>query len=220
MDTIRIILCDDHALFRQGIRLLLQNKPHMEVVAEAATGRELMDLVPHYTPDVILLDLKMPHVDGLEATDWLRKVWPEVKIIVLSMINTDQMILHMMEKGVHGYLLKDVEAEELFEAIDHVVTKGVYLNERVSQALLKGMQHRTRNKPTLAHGVTLTDREAEVLQLICEGLTSEEIGEKLFISKRTAEGHRKTLIEKFEARNTAALVVKAIKDGWVELKQL
>ena len=216
-DQINLILADDHALFRQGIRLLLQNKPNMHVVAEASNGQELMSLVPHHRPDVVLMDLKMPQIDGLEATEWLRKAWPEVKIIVLSMISSEQMVVHLMERGVHGYLLKDVQAEELFEAIEHVVTKGVYLNARVSEALLKGVKHRHRAKPTLAHGVTLTEREQEVLELICEGLTSTEIGEKLFISPRTAEGHRKKLIAKFEVRNTAALVVKAIKDGWVQL---
>ena len=214
---IHIILADDHALFRQGIRLLLQNKPHFNVVAEAANGQELKDLVPHHTPEVVLLDLKMPLLDGLEATEWLRQAWPEVKIIVLSMVSTDEMMVHLMEKGVHGYLLKDCQAEELFEAIEHVVEKGVYLNARVSHALLKATQHRTRTKPTLSHGVTLTAREQEVLELICEGLTSTEIGERLFISPRTAEGHRKKLIAKFDVRNTAALIVKAIKDGWVQI---
>ena len=218
MNPIRIILADDHALFRQGIRMLLENRPDFQVIAEAAHGAELQALVPHHTPDVVLLDLKMPEVDGVETTEWLRREWPKVKIIILSMVGSDQMIIHLMEKGVHGYLNKNVQAQELYQAIEHTITKGVYLNERVSQALLRGMQSKQRTPPSLAHGVTLTEREREVLELICEGLTSAEIGEKLFISTRTTEGHRKNLIAKFEVRNTAALIIKAIKDGWVNLK--
>ncbi|HAA10796.1 MAG TPA: DNA-binding response regulator [Cytophagales bacterium] len=216
-EIIKIILADDHAIFRQGIRMLLENRPDFEVIAEAAHGAELQSLVPFHTPDVVLMDLKMPEVDGIEATEWLRREWPDVKIIVLSMVGSDQMMVHLMEKGVHGYLIKNVQADELYTAIEHVVHKGVYLNERVSQALLRAMQFKERTPPTLAHGVTLTEREREVLDLICEGLTSAEIGERLFISTRTTEGHRKNLIAKFEVRNTAALIIKAIKDEWVKV---
>jgi len=212
---IKVILADDHALFRQGLRLMLNNQPNIIIVAEAADGAELKALIPQSPPDVVLLDLEMPKVTGIEAAEWLLAEWPEVKIVVLSMVASDQMVAHLMEKGVHGYLLKDCQAEELFEAIEHVVSKGTYLNKQVSQALLNSMRNKQRTPPNLPFNVSLTEREREVLHLICEGLSTDEVAQRLFISPRTVEGHRKNLIAKFGVRNIAALVAKAYKDGWV-----
>ena len=217
LETIKVMIADDHALFRQGVQLMLQNRPNLQVVGEAANGQEVQDLMPSLQPDVVLLDLEMPEVDGIATTDWLLTHHPEVKIVVLTMIQSEQMMVHLFGKGVHGYLLKDCQAEELFEAITHVVTKGMYLTAAASAALLHGIKRKTRQAPSLAHGITLTEREREVLGLICEACSTQEIAEQLFISPRTVEGHRKNLLAKFEVRNTAALVVKAYKDGWVQV---
>ena len=216
MDTIRLMLADDHALFREGLRSILDTYEDLKVVAEAAHGKELQDLLSQHAVDVVLLDLKMPEMDGLQVTDWLRDRHPEVRIIILSMIDEDRMVAHLMEKGVHGYLLKDTRAEELHTAIRAVMERGYYFNERTSKALLTSVQAKSRKPPSLEFGQSLTTREQEVLELICQEFTTNEIGEKLFISPRTVEGHRKSLVEKFGVRNTAGLVLKAYKEGWVE----
>ncbi|HAP58394.1 MAG TPA: DNA-binding response regulator [Cytophagales bacterium] len=214
---IRMILADDHALFREGLRSILETYDDLEVVAEAAHGKELQALLSQHEVDVVLLDLKMPEMDGMEATDWLRERHPEMKIIILTMIDEDRMMAHLMEKGVHGYLLKDAHADELHAALKAVVDRGYYFNERTSKALLESVKHKNKKPPTLDFGQVLTRREQEVLDLICQEQTTAEIGEKLFISPRTVEGHRKSLVEKFNVRNTAGLVLKAYKDGWVDL---
>ncbi|HAA21293.1 MAG TPA: DNA-binding response regulator, partial [Cytophagales bacterium] len=184
-------------------------------VAEAADGNELIQEVAEHTPDVVLLDLNMPEMDGLEAADYLRLQYPDVRIVVLTMMDNDEMILHMMEKGVHSYLVKNSSTGEIIETIQQVVAQGVYTNELMSQAMLRKERDPRRGPRTLNHEITLTEREKEVLELICEGLTSAQIGERLFISPRTAEGHRKKLIAKFEVKNTAQLIIKVIKGGWL-----
>ena len=213
---IRLILADDHALFREGLRSILETYEDLQVVAEAAHGKELQALLSQHEIDVVILDLKMPQMDGLEATDWLRQHHPEVKVIILTMIDEDRMVAHLMEKGVHGYLLKDAHADELRNAIKAVMERGYFFNERTSKALLEGMKKKGQKPPTLEYGQVLTRREQEVLELICQELTTAEIGEKLFISPRTVEGHRKNLVEKFGVRNTAGLVLKAYKEGWIK----
>lgn len=216
MNPIHVILADDHALFREGIRIILETCEGVKVVAEAAHGKELMVRLAEHPTDVVLLDLQMPEMDGLEAVEVLLKDYPDLKIIVLSMVDEDRMVAHLMERGVHGYLLKDCRAEELCEAIKAVMDRGYYFNERTSKAMLSAMQSKSRKPPTLAFGQSLSRREKEVLLLICQELTTNEIGEKLFISPRTVEGHRKSLVEKFGVRNIAGLVLKAYKDGWLE----
>lgn len=216
MDPIRLVIADDHALFREGLRTILNTYEDLEVVAEAAHGRELQALMGQHEVDVVLLDLKMPEMDGLQATAWLREKHPEVRVIILSMVDEDRMVAHLMEQGVHGYLLKDTQSDELHRALRSVVDRGYYFNERTSKALLESVKHKSKKPPSLDYGQTLTRREQEVLDLICKELTTAEIGEKLFISPRTVEGHRKSLVEKFGVRNTAGLVLKAYKEGWIE----
>jgi len=212
---IDILLADHQPLFRYGVRQLLLDTPGINVVGETSRGVELMALVQELNPDLIIMDLRLPDIDGLEVVEMLRQSYPEAKILVLSDTMGEDVIVHVMRLGVSGFLAKDCAMEELPLAISEIYTSGTYMTPRVQKALLHGVQHRHRTRPSLNHGITLTDREKEVLELICEGLTSAEIGERLFISPRTAEGHRKKLIAKFEVRNTAALIIKAIKDGWL-----
>jgi len=219
MRKIKIALCDDHTLFRVGMATILGQVHGVDLILEAANGQELIDKIPGKMPDVVLLDLQMPILDGAATTDYIRQHWPLVKIIILTMHDEDRMVLHLLEKGVSGYLLKDAEAGEVETAIRKVMDEGVYLTEFVSKAMLRKMTNKTRvDKPTNAFynsKILLSEREKEVLTLICEGMSTNEISEKIFLSPRTVEGHRLRILEKTGTKNTAGMVAYAFKNDLV-----
>jgi len=214
---IKVAIADDHKLFREGLRFLMDQMDNLEVVFEASNGRELLDSIESHQPDVLLLDLDMPEVDGLEALKQLRPKMPDLGIIILTMHSDSKMVAYLMELGANSYLLKDTSPEEFQKAITNVVDEGFYFNKMVSQAMLTGLKGQSKKKPTLGHNEVLTSRELEVLELICQEFTAKEIADKLFISHRTVEGHRKNLIEKLGVKNTAGLIVKSIKEGIIEV---
>lgn len=207
----RVALVDDHALFRQGLKSLLAKCEGIDLVLSAEHGQDLLDQMANTPIDVVLLDLEMPVLDGLETTKRLTQTYPHVKIIVLTMHNEERMITYLMELGVHSYLLKDTEQGELTRAIQDVVQRDYYFNDYVAHAMRKGFQRKQRAKPRLTQNITLTKRETEVLQLIAEELTTPQIAERLFISPRTVEGHRENMMQKLGAKNTAGLILKAIR---------
>lgn len=213
---INVALVDDHRLFREGVTLILKQDTEIEVVLEAENGQCFLNLLKtKNSPDVVLLDLEMPVMDGIETTKTLREAYPEIKVIIVSMYKDDRMIAYLMEVGAHGYLLKDASSEEFIHAVKTVYQKGMYFNERASNAMLNGLRDKRRKPPKVGSDYQLTARELEVLELIAEGLTTAEIGEKLFLSVRTIEGHRKNLISKLNVRNTAALIVKAVRENLI-----
>ncbi|HEX9959248.1 MAG TPA: response regulator transcription factor [Fibrella sp.] len=218
MVKIKLALVDDHNLFRRGIASILGQVADFELVLEASNGQEFIDKIPRRVPDVVLLDLQMPVLDGTATADYLRENHPLIKIIVLTMHDEDRMVLHLLEKGVSGYLLKDSDPDEVERAIRKVMNEGVYLNEFVSRAMLRKMT----NKPNVSTQTTLykskillSDREKEVLKLICEGMSTAEISDKIFLSPRTVEGHRLRILEKTGTKNTAGMVAYAFRNGLV-----
>jgi two-component system, NarL family, response regulator DegU len=221
MRKIKLALCDDHNLFRAGMASILNQVPDFELITEAANGQELIDRIARKLPDVVLLDLQMPVMDGTATADYLRENHPLVKVVVLTMHDEDRMVLHLLEKGVSGYLLKDADPSEVEKAIRKVLDEGVYLNEFVSKALLRKMTNKTivtKNPPgngLYNSKVILSEREKEVLKLICEGLSTAEISEKIFLSPRTVEGHRLRILEKTGTKNTAGMVAFAFKNDLV-----
>ncbi|MBD2754531.1 response regulator transcription factor [Spirosoma validum] len=218
MRKIKLALCDDHTLFRVGMSTILGQVQDFELILEASNGQELIDKVSRKTPDVVLLDLQMPVMDGTATADYMREHFPLVKIVVLTMHDEDRMVLHLLEKGVSGYLLKDADAGEVEKAVRKVMDEGVYLNEFVSKAMLRKMTNKTSVKPvsTLYNSkILLSEREKEVLSLICEGLSTNEISEKIFLSPRTVEGHRLRILEKTGTKNTAGMVAYAFKNSLV-----
>jgi DNA-binding NarL/FixJ family response regulator len=191
-----------------------------ELILEASNGKELIDRIPRKMPDVLLLDLQMPVMDGTATADYLRDNFPLVKIIVLTMHDEDRMVLHLLEKGVSGYLLKDAEEGEVEKAIRKVMDEGVYLNEFVSKVMLRKMTNKNKVKPLASNGlynskILLSEREKEVLTLLCEGLSTNEISEKIFLSPRTVEGHRLRILEKTGTKNTAGMVAFAFRNNLV-----
>lgn len=219
MRKIKLALCDDHTLFRVGMSTILSQIHDFELILEAGNGQELIDRIPRKTPDVVLLDLQMPVMDGTATADYLREHHPLIKIVVLTMHDEDRMVLHLLEKGVSGYLLKDAEAGEVEKAIRKVMDEGVYLNEFVSRAMLRRMTNKKdvprQTGPFYNSKILLSEREKEVLTLICEGLSTNEISEKIFLSPRTVEGHRLRILEKTGTKNTAGMVAYAFKNNLV-----
>jgi DNA-binding NarL/FixJ family response regulator len=212
MKNIEVALADDHVLFREGIRMIVGQMEAINLTVEASDGQELLEKLDGAPVDVVLLDLEMKKLGGLDTLVLIRERWPDVKVIILSMHAEPQIISHLMSKGASAYLMKDATKQELEKAIREVFEKGIYFNDRTSSSLLLGLRNRNQK---IHPGTQLSAREQEVLQLICAELTTMEIAEKLFISERTVEGHRKNLCSKLNVKNTAGLVKKAIALGYI-----
>lgn len=211
--TIRILLCDDHRIITDGLKGLLEDVPDMSCVGVAENGAEALQAVEHLQVDVVLMDLDMPVLDGLAATERLKQRWPEVKVIILTMHDEAAMVQRMMELGADGYLVKNCGRDELLLAIRDVHAGRKHFGSALMESLLQQRQE------TAAHSGLLKDlseREVEVLAALAEGLTNKEIGERLFISPRTVDTHRTNLMKKLDTHNVAGLVRIAIKAGLVK----
>ena len=216
MKKIKIAIADDYKIFRDGLKVGLLNDDNLEVVLEADNGEDLLSGFDKNLPDVVIMDLKMPIMDGMEATKIIKKKYATVKVLVVTMYEDDKFIIHLMENGANGYLLKNADAEEIKKSIYAVHENGYYFNDLVNKALLKKLVLKGNFKPSFNQNVEFTERELEVLKLICEEKTAAEIGKEIFLSPRSVEGIRQRLIEKVGVRNTAGLVMFAIKNGIIE----
>jgi len=213
MKPIKIAIADDYTIYRDGLKIGLTQDENLEVMLEAADGEDLIKGIETDMPDVIIMDLKMPVMDGMEATKLIKKKYPDMKILVVTMYDDEKFVIHLMEIGANGYLLKNSEAEEIRRAIYSVHETGYYFNNIVSNALLKKLVIKGNIKPSFKEGVELTEREQDVLKLICAEKTANEMGQQLFLSPRSVEGIRQRLIDKVGVRNTAGLVMFAVKNG-------
>ncbi len=216
MSKIRVVLADDHALFRDGLKMILSDNQSIDVVGEAANGRELIDLLAHTSADVILLDISMPLMDGIEAAKIIAETSPNSHIITLSMFGEDDYYFKMVSLGVKGFLLKNSSIDEVINAITAVYEGGSYFSNELLLSLVGSLQYNQTATTTLEEEY-LSEREKEILFQICKGLNNQEIGDKLFISKRTVDKHRANILQKTACKNTANLVVYAIKNGLVEI---
>lgn len=216
MSKIKIAIADDYKIFREGLKVGLSADENFEVIFEADNGEDLLKALETATPDVIIMDLKMPIMDGMEATKEVRKKYPAIKVLVVTMYDDDKFIIHLMEIGANGYLLKNTEPDEIRKSIYSVHENGYYFNDVVNKALLKKLVLKNNLKPSFNQNVELTEREMEVLKLICEEKTAAEIAKDIFLSPRSVEGIRQRLIEKIGVRNTAGLVMFAVKNSMVD----
>jgi len=210
---IRIILADDHEIFRDGFAGLLKRQDEIQLVGEAGDGKELITIAEKLKPDVILTDIKMPNMDGIEATKILTQRFPQVYVIALSMFNDDHLVIDMMEAGAKGYLLKNAHKTEIIEAIKAVNNREMYYCKQTSNKLIqmlaksKAISYNEPVRPQFTH------KELEIIKLICEQASNKEISDQLCLSIRTIEGYRNKIQEKMMARNTVGIVVYAIKNG-------
>ena len=213
MNNIKVAIADDYKIFREGLKVSLSQDERLEMISEFENGEDLILSIDQNKPDVILMDLKMPIMDGMEATQLIRKKNNDIKILIVSMYEDDKFIIHLMEIGANGYLLKNAEPDEIRKAIYAVHENGYYFNDLVNKALLKKLVIKNNIKPSFNENVDLTEREMEVLKLICKEKTAAEIGKEIFLSPRSVEGIRQRLIEKIGVRNTAGVVMFAVKNG-------
>jgi len=212
---IKIFIADDHTLFRKAMVNLLQTFGRVSVVKDAENGKELLTLMKYEPPDVALIDLQMPVMDGADTCEHILAKYPATKLIVLTMHDSEKYVLHMMEMGVHGFLLKNSEPDELERAIYAVYDKDFYHNDLVASALRKSVRDKaTANRPDFTKA-GLSDREKEVLIMICRELTIREIAQRLSLSENTVRNHRVNMMEKIGAHNTVGMVKYAYDSGLI-----
>jgi len=218
MDTIKVLVVDDHALFRRGIAAVLANQENLEIVGEATDGLEAIEKAEETAPDVILMDLNMPRCSGLEATQALQAKMPQVNILVLTVSDNEADLFAAMRFGATGYILKNTEPEELVQAIFHVVQGGAIISPLMASKLLtefKGLETRAEMESAQEASANLSPREVEVLQLVSQGATNKEIADSLFISENTAKTHLRNIMEKLHLANRSQAAAYAVKKGLV-----
>ena len=212
---VRIALVDDHTLFRTGLRGLLSMREDFAVVADVGSGEEFLELLGTTEIDVVFMDISMPGIDGVETTRRALERCPGMRVIALSMYGDDHYYKLMLERGASGFVLKDSDIEEVYAAVDAVVVGDSYFSEALLGSLTRNMSRLAL--PEALGEDALSDREVEILVEVCRGLSNQEIADKLFISKRTVDKHRANILEKTGCKNTANLVVYAIKHHLVEI---
>lgn len=210
--SVRVLLADDHGIVREGLRSLLEKEPGIEVVGEAENGRDAVRLARELSPDVAVVDISMPGLNGIEATRRIVSGCPGTKVIALSMHSHRRFIREMLRAGASGYVLKDCAVKELVGAIEAVVAGGTYLCPAIAGVVAKGFVSRSRSQPRLAFDV-LSGREREVLQLLAEGRNSKEIAYQLGLSPSTIAVHRKNIMDKLDIHNLAELTKYAVREG-------
>lgn len=224
---IKIALIDDHKLFREGVKRILSFETSFEVVAEAGDGKEVESLVETYKPNIVLMDINMPEINGIEATKQLLEKYPETKVIILSIHDDETYVSHALQSGAQGYLLKEIDTDSLLEAIRVVHDGGSYLHPKVTHNLVQEYRKLIENKNSkksiydIEHRKPLhllTRRECQVLQLLSEGQSNRKIAETLVISEKTVKNHVSNILQKMEVDDRTQAVVKAIKNGWVEVE--
>ena len=217
MEQIRVAIADDHQIFRKGVILSMRAYTNIEFIFEASNGEELLQKIKEQEePDVILCDLKMPVKDGIDATKQITKDYPKVRVIILTMYEDERFVGHLMDCGAAGYLLKSTEPSEIRSAIQDVMRTGFYLNPFVNKVLIKKNYGKQKFNPSLSTEIIVTEREKEVLTLVCMEYTASEIALKMEISSRTVEAIKDRLMERFGVKNSVGLVFYAMKNQLID----
>jgi DNA-binding NarL/FixJ family response regulator len=209
---IKLIIADDHEIFRDGLRLMLQKQPEINLLAEAEDGKELIEHIKHLQPDVVITDIKMPRMDGATAAKHITEHYPTIGIIALTMFDEDDLIVDMLEAGAKGYLLKNADKHEMVEAIRSVYNNEPYYCKHTSHKLAQMVARSKFNPYKQQLSPVFNEREKEIIGCICDGLTNKEIAARVFLSVRTIEGLRMKILEKMNVKNTAGIIIYAIKN--------
>jgi len=213
MANIQIAIVDDHQIVRDGIKILLEDEPGFDIAFEAESGDKAVKLSEEHEPDLIIMDITMPIMNGIEATQIIKEKFPDIKILALTMLTEDQHIRKMIKAGASGYILKSSGKEELIKAINSIIDGKHYFSDDATQTILKQLVEPTVSKTTEPKNANITDREMEVLKLIVDEFTNQEIAEQLYVSVRTVDSHRRNLLQKTGAKNTAGLVKYALNNN-------
>lgn len=217
-DTRFIAIVDDHTMFRKGLMSLINLFPNYEVLLDAASGKDFIkQLNPKHLPDIVLMDIGMPEMDGYETTEWLHNNYPEIKILALSTMDSETAIIKMIKSGAKGYVLKDADPAELKLAFDEVMSSGYFYNELITRKVMKSINLLVDDKNPTSTFAKLTTREIEFLKYACTEMAYKEIADKMCVSVRTVEGYRDTLCEKLDLKTRVGLALYAIRNKLVEL---
>ncbi len=216
MDFVKVAIADDHKIFRKGVILSLRQYTNIKFVQEADNGQDLIDGLAESNPEVILMDLKMPVKDGIETTKYINKHFPSIRIIILTMYEDERFVGHLMDSGANGYLLKSTDPGEIKKAISDVMRTGFYLNNFVNKILIKKNYAKQKFNPNLSSEIVISEREKEVLTLVCMEYTAQEIAQKMEISARTVEAIKDRLMERFGVKNSVGLVFYSMKNSLID----
>lgn len=213
-----VAVVDDHVLLRNGLANLIRSLDSYAVLFEADNGKDFIEqLKPHYKPDIVLMDINMPKMDGYETALWLKRNYPGIKVLALSMYDNENSVIRMMKNGAKGYILKDIEPNEFRRALDSLISKGYYYSELITGKLIHAVSNLDEPEQPIRSLIMLNDREIEFLKLACTEMTYKEIAEKMFLSARTIDGYRDALFEKLCVKSRVGLVMYAIKTGIVNI---
>ena len=215
----RVLLVEDHVVLRQGLKALFSDEPDIEIVGEAGNGRQALQLVAEIQPDLVLMDISMPHLNGIEATHQIQRDYPGVKVVVLSMHTNEEYVFQVLRAGASGYVLKQADSSEVLLAIRAALAGGSFLSPPISRAVINDYVRRAEARGRDSKLDQLTSREREVLQLLAEGLPNREIAQQLDISVKTVESYRSSMMNKLGLSNKTELVRFALRQGWATLEQ-
>ena len=216
MNKIKIILADDHRIFREGIKYFLENE-QMEVIAEASSGLELLELLQTKKPDIVIVDITMPGLSGIDVSKQITELYPEIKIMMLSMHTEEEFVINSVKAGAKAYLPKETSKEELLEAVKVLYNGGEYYSKLISDKFLKSFVKKVKVDQNLQENDALTTREIEILKLAASGISNKEIADMLSISIKTVDAHKNHIMQKLKLKNTAELVLFALRNNIIEL---
>jgi len=220
MEKTRILLAEDHKVVREGTRRLLESQPDFEVVGEASDGIEAVELAKKLKPEIIIMDVSMPRLNGIEATRQIKAIYPNIAILPLTGYDDDEYVFALLEAGAAGYLLKDSSGEELIEAIRQVMTGEPVLHPKIMKKVLNRLRSPLEGQPAQAAGEILSDRETEVLRLAAQGMSNMEIADSLTLSVRTVQTHLRSIFNKLGVGSRSEAIVFGLKKGWLTLEEL
>jgi DNA-binding NarL/FixJ family response regulator len=215
MNKIKVVLLDDHQMFRDGLKAVISDEKNIELIGAVGSAKELYQLLETKNPDLLITDITMPDISGIEVTAYINENYPNTKVLILSMHSSEEFIVKALNAGAKGYLPKETGTDELLEAINAIHKGNCHFNKNISDTILNSLVSRTKQQTQLAD---LTKREIEILKLVVEGLTNKEIAEQLFISIRTVDSHKNNLMTKLNLKSSVELVKFAIKNKLVTLK--
>lgn len=214
---IRIILADDHRIFRDGMKALLNENSDIQLLGEGSDGNELMELLKIHQPDLVILDISMPGLSGIELTKLIHNLYPDIRIMILSMHTNEEFVMNAIHAGAKAYLPKDTSKAELFEAIQSLMAGGEFYSKSVSENFMKSFIKKSRTDQNLLVNEELTLREIEILKLVATGISHKEVAEMLFISPKTVDAHKNHIMQKLKLKNTAELVLYAVTHKIIEV---
>ncbi|MEI6695272.1 MAG: response regulator transcription factor [Bacteroidota bacterium] len=217
MNRIKIVLVDDHRLFLDGIKSLLSEIEFIDIIGEASGGNEVLNLLDNLKPDLIMMDISMKGLSGIEVSKQITALYPDIKIIILSMHTNEEFVMNAIKAGAKGYLSKETTKEELLDAIQIVHAGGESYSKLISDNFLKSYVKKFKAEQILIDNKTLTQREIEILKLAVVGLSNKEIADKLFISMKTVDSHKNNIMQKLKLKNTAEMVLYAVKNKLIEV---